>query len=1204
MLKKHEKNLKRTISSILALMMTAGLLPSNAVFAESKAKQHRTYIGDGYTVYCDVTSIWGDSSNVSFTLTNTSNETIKNWALCFDNDGDIDNIWNGVVFGKVDELTIIKNNEYNYEVKPNESVTFGYTVLGDDELPDTVALRSQEKSYDPSKYTVTLNVENDWDTGFTGNIAIQAVGDEPIEAWKLRFNANFALERVWNANATESNGSSYVVDSDYTTAFIHPGETKSFGVSGTKICGKLPEITDISLSGITVSGDTNQYVLPEISENDSSEIESSSALESTPKVEDCSSEASFENEDSSSSSVPDNSNILDDSSKSEFEDISIDFDMTGFEKNVLDTYTLIDPIYELRGSITGKNRVKKLEYFVKNAAEEVISNGEIKVNDKWIINDFNLDIGINKLTVTAYDNEGEIGSNSIEILNLNTDNLSRTDVDLDDDDGDNLQNYFEKILGLDPQKADTDGDGLNDYDEFILIGTDPLNSDTDKDGLNDLSDIKMGFDPNKVDTDGDGVIDSEEIVPQEITLNVKEPEVEGLVSIHISTETNGDINSNAFLKSVYGIDSLASSAPGLIGVPVDITFGTNFEKAKVTFTYDDTKLGNTDENDLGIIWHDTANNKLVLLENTVVDTENNTVTYDTTHFSTYAVVDKKKFSFPDIMTYIDLTSVNIRNHINVYTDVFAGNSNSEKNANAIAFCDRMIELWRDDDFLLFSYSGGGAGGYKKNFSEGVINDHCRKMISGENGTKRINPYICLMTLGRHDENYYKDSELITTVIMTDGTNAEKFSEVDNYVMRINQAHNNVYVIDFGEKYDADMAGTIGLCGGRYIKVKDKIGAISAAYDVKYNTHTSQNDNPSNPGDGSEDLDGDGILNTKDNQRYHKNNYPSVLVDYINNDIVDMDYTEETDDYFVICKTPLSEILLSCDVNTLTDNDGDELPVENYYDDWYIMALNRFGKETYGLYKMREQEYDSDDKHDNNEPGVTISFVEFDISKLNDVIYHNTSDTSDLYNEIDKVVYVPDAPYSSELQSYFVDVDSDAPYLIAEAYVDKIANSYSISSIPFPNNLNHIYDGIDNLNEAIDSILMPDPLTNAELYSKRQELRRVPDALSDCNNNFGSIIADENNKVISISSSSNLDYYEKKAILSAYTADTSFNMFAAEVQAHAEYLEDTLSIFDWFYSRALRADMGIGEEYESGMFDSYYDPNDSRVVAQANAHGAY
>jgi len=50
---------------------------------------------------------------------------------------------------------------------------------------------------------------------------------------------------------------------------------------------------------------------------------------------------------------------------------------------------------------------------------------------------------------------------------------------------------------------------------------------------------------------------------------------------------------------------------------------------------------------------------------------------------------------------------------------------------------------------------------------------------------------------------------------------------------------------------------------------------------------------------SQDTDGDGILNSKDSQPNHKNNYPSVLVDYINNDIVDMDFTEETDDDFVM-----------------------------------------------------------------------------------------------------------------------------------------------------------------------------------------------------------------------------------------------------------------------------------------------------------------
>ena len=353
-----------------------------------------------------------------------------------------------------------------------------------------------------------------------------------------------------------------------------------------------------------------------------------------------------------------------------------------------------------------------------------------------------------------------------------------------------------------------------------------------------------------------------------------------------------------------------------------------------------------------------------------------------------------------------------------------------------------------------------------------------------------------------------------------------------------------------------------------------------------------------------DKDGDGILNAKDNQPNHKNNYPSVLVDYINNDIIDMDYTAETVDDFVICKTPLSEILLSCNVNSLTDDGGVDHAVDGNYDDWYIMALNRNGKETYGLYKMREQEYDpDDDDHDNNIPGVTISFVEFDISKLNDVIYHNTSNTSDLYNEIDRVVHVPDAPYSPELQSYFANVNSEAPYLIAEAYVDKIANSYSISSIPFPNNLNDIYDKIDILIRQLQDI-GGDINTETAVSQQIEKLSRVPDALSDCNNNSGSVIADENNKVIRVSSSSNLNYNEKRAILSAYTADTSFNMFAAEVQAHADYLDSGLSVFDRWYSSALRADMAIGEENESGMFDSYYDPNDSRVVAQANAHGTY
>ena len=39
-----------------------------------------------------------------------------------------------------------------------------------------------------------------------------------------------------------------------------------------------------------------------------------------------------------------------------------------------------------------------------------------------------------------------------------------------------------------------------------------------------------------------------------------------------------------------------------------------------------------------------------------------------------------------------------------------------------------------------------------------------------------------------------------------------------------------------------------------------------------------------------------------------------------------------------------------------------------------------------------------------------------------------------------------------------------------------------------------------------------------------------------------------------------------------------------------------------YKSAIRADMGLGEEIESGLTDSYYDLDSSLVTAQIEIHG--
>ena len=76
---------------------------------------------------------------------------------------------------------------------------------------------------------------------------------------------------------------------------------------------------------------------------------------------------------------------------------------------------------------------------------------------------------------------------------------------------DGLSNLAEYENGTDPNKSDTDGDGLQDGEEIDSHGTSPIEADTDNDGLNDGDEIHHGSSPNDPDTDGDGLEDGEEI---------------------------------------------------------------------------------------------------------------------------------------------------------------------------------------------------------------------------------------------------------------------------------------------------------------------------------------------------------------------------------------------------------------------------------------------------------------------------------------------------------------------------------------------------------------------------------------------------------------------------------------------------------------------------------------------------------------------
>ncbi|UDQ96762.1 PA14 domain-containing protein [Lentisphaerota bacterium WC36G] len=69
-----------------------------------------------------------------------------------------------------------------------------------------------------------------------------------------------------------------------------------------------------------------------------------------------------------------------------------------------------------------------------------------------------------------------------------------------DSDGDGLTNAYELEHGTDMNNADSDNDGINDYDEINKYNTDPNNADSDGDGISDGDEVnKFNSNPNVAD---------------------------------------------------------------------------------------------------------------------------------------------------------------------------------------------------------------------------------------------------------------------------------------------------------------------------------------------------------------------------------------------------------------------------------------------------------------------------------------------------------------------------------------------------------------------------------------------------------------------------------------------------------------------------------------------------------------------------------
>ena len=342
-------------------------------------------------------------------------------------------------------------------------------------------------------------------------------------------------------------------------------------------------------------------------------------------------------------------------------------------------YYVMDKVNNIEGTLIDSKNVIEMSYSLSDQSNNILKKDDIKPSDNWKIGDFGLIVGKNILNISVKYNDSSVNNGSIVLYNLNEENMENVPVDKNDSDGDGILNYLEDIFGTDKYKADTDGDGLDDYEEIQILGTDPLKVDSDGngvsddkedfdgDGLDNLSELRRGLNPLSKDTDGDGLSDSKEIElktnplvvdtdgdgasdyweylngfnPCEFNkdFNVKVSNTGKILTVGVNIELDGKSAESLSVVENTDTNVLNRTIPGYIDSAYDFSVNGTFDSAELLFEFPKEYLNNKDF-EPAIYYYNTETQMLEELPTTVVD---NCAKATVQHFSTYILLNKKEF---------------------------------------------------------------------------------------------------------------------------------------------------------------------------------------------------------------------------------------------------------------------------------------------------------------------------------------------------------------------------------------------------------------------------------------------------------------------------------------------------------------------------------------------------------------------------------